>query len=157
MLEQLFDYEIPYWHPLAVHFPVALLSLAAVVAIIWMFSGKQQWRFATLLFEGLGALGAIAAFFTGEELEEDSEGSPMVDLFVEHHERLGKITMIVAIVATALLVGISLRVRKSTPVRADADPLAVRLIAGILVLVAGLLVAITGHLGGTMVWGVPAG
>jgi len=153
MFDQLFDYEIPFLHPIAVHFPLGLLLIAGIVACIWMFSGSRMWRHTTLVLVFFGATGSVFAFLTGEALEEDAEGVPIVDQFVELHEKLGRLTMIVALVS---LVALGYHVYKRRLVTDEANESKwPRFAIGLLIVVSAILVAVTGHIGGTMVWGVP--
>ncbi len=59
-------------HPLVVHAPVVLLPLAAVgVALMLIrYEWYVRYRWATLTVGIAGAIGAVLAAGTGEELEE---------------------------------------------------------------------------------------
>ncbi len=151
LVDQVLQYEIPVLHPIAVHFPIALLVGAAAVAGIWLVSGTDFWRNALAVISVMGAAGAAFAYFTGEAMEEAAEGNPIVEEIGEFHETLGLITLIVSLVA-AVCVGIIVWMgrRRGAPI----DPLAVRLVVSTLVAAAAVLALITGHAGGVMVWGV---
>jgi uncharacterized membrane protein len=61
---------VPSWapniHPLVVHFPIALLSAAAVVDLVaWVFRRNGALRNGATLLYVLGTGGAIAAYLTG--------------------------------------------------------------------------------------------
>ncbi len=146
----MFDYTIPVLHPLAVHFPVALLMAAAPVAVVWAWRRTAFWRGALAALLVLGALGAGAAYATGGAMAEQSEGVPIVDLFVAQHARLGAWTLGVSLAAALAVLTLAAwearGLRLPTPLRWAAVGLA---------LAAALLAAWTGHLGGLMVWGVP--
>ena len=104
-----------------------------------------------MLLLGLGAAGALAAYLTGEEMEAQAEGVPIVEMLVEKHESLGKWTLVVATGATLAVAACAwVEARRRTL------PAALRWITALLVLAAAGLAAWTGHLGGLMVWGVPA-
>ena len=85
--DTVFQFEIPYLHPLAVHFPLVLLSLAAAAAAAYAVRGTAVWRIATLLLLLLGAPTAYWAAETGETLEEAVEGEPMVDQLADGKQR----------------------------------------------------------------------
>lgn len=145
-------YTIPVLHPLVVHFPLALLLAAIVPAVLYVARGTGVWRTATLLMLVLAAAGAGASYLTGEALEEEVEGEPVVERFLERHEAaalwtvLGSVAAVLAWSAAAFAEG---RRRTALGTAARAGLLA-------LVLVAAGLVAWTAHLGGLMVWGRPA-
>ncbi len=152
-METLFQYEIPVWHPLVVHFPIALILVAALATVVWSVRGTSFWRRCALLLFTLGMGGAVFAYKTGEAMEEQSEGSPIVEELVGWHEDLALYTLVVTGVTLAALAGLSWWLeRRTTP--APQDPLAARLALALAALAAAVLVAWTAHIGGTMVWGV---
>lgn len=56
--------EMPNIHPLAVHFPIALISAFLLTELLGLLTGKEELRAAAtwMLYLGtLGALGAVAA------------------------------------------------------------------------------------------------
>lgn len=157
-METVFQYRIPVLHPLMVHFPLALLLAAAFVALVWMFRGTPFWRQCLLLLLAFGTGGALAAYFTGEPMEEQSEGVPIVDALVELHETMGLLTLVASIVSLAGVAALTLylRRRRLSPNRTELprDPLVYRVPLALVVWLAAALVAWTAHIGGTMVWGV---
>ncbi len=156
-METLFQYEIPVWHPLVVHFPIALILVAALATVVWSVRGTSFWRRCALLLFTLGMGGAVFAYKTGEAMEEQSEGSPIVEELVGLHEDLALYTLVVTGVTLAALAGLSLWLERRTTLEpAPQDPLAARLALALAALAAAVLVAWTAHVGGTMVWGVAA-
>jgi uncharacterized membrane protein len=161
--EQAFEYEIPYLHPLAVHFPLVLLLLAAGTATAYAALGTPGWRRALLTFLLLAAPSAYVAHQTGETLEEAVEGEPSVERFVEYHETAAAWTLRASIGALLVAAGGSLWWQRRRKEKGAADsggillkePIALRLALLVPILIAALLVAYTAHLGGLMVWGVP--
>jgi uncharacterized membrane protein len=147
------DLEIPYWHPLVVHFPIALVVFGAAAALVYAALGRAFWRGVALLAFVGGALGAWAANVTGETIYEAVEGTPVVEALVERHETYGEWALWLS-VAAALVLGGAAWARRAES--ADPDPLPWRLVAVALALAAAVLVVLAGHLGGTMVWGVAA-
>ena len=149
------DLEIPYWHPIVVHFPVALLPFGAAAAVVYAAVGRRFWRAVALLAFAAGALGAWASVATGDVLYEAMEGTPVVEALVEQHETYGEWALWTSVVVVLVLsgaMGWSWRTERGPMER---DPLALRLLVLALSLAAAGLVAFAGHLGGTMVWGVP--
>jgi len=58
----------PNLHPLIVHFPIALLFIAALLDTIGlMFKGEPIWKNSAFLLYILGTLAAVAAFFAGKQ------------------------------------------------------------------------------------------
>ena len=154
-METVFQYDIPVLHPLMVHFPVALILVGALAAGVWSVRGTAPWRHGTLLLMALGLAGGIAAYQTGETIEEYTEGTPIVEELVEMHEEAAWYALWVTGLATAALAGLSLwRARRPPPEDRPTDPLPVRLLVALAVLASALLIAWTAHIGGTMVWGV---
>lgn len=140
------------WHPVLIHFPVALLIVGGGAAVVWLATGRAFWRQATLALVFLGAISAFAAKQSGEDLEHllrDAGGIHDRELLHEHEES-GEQTVIVAFLALAALGFAEYRARKG---KASADPAALRAVAALLAVVAAGMVARTGHLGGTMTWG----
>ena len=161
-LDLLAQYEIPYLHPLAVHFPLVLLLLGAGVAVLYAALGRPVWRHAALAFFALGAVGAYVAQETGETLAHAVEGEPVVEAVLETHETMGDYTLWTALATAVGFGGITVALRRRAPAdpvpaAAPREPLAWRLAVLVPAVAAALLVAYTGHLGGVMVWGVPAG
>ncbi len=158
-MDAVFRYHIPEIHPLAVHFPIALLLAAALAALVWMGWGAPFWRRVTWLLATLGMAGAFFAWFTGDSMEEQAEGVPIVDELVDLHEQMALYALIAAILASAALglltwMGRAGQSESSRFAGINPDRLPYRLGAGFLVLVSAALVAWAGHIGATMVWGV---
>lgn len=153
------DYDIPTWHPIVVHFPIALLIFGGGLAVLYAATGRDPWRTVTGLAVGLGTLGALVANRTGEALYEQVEGTPIVEELVGRHETFGEWALWLGIAATLAWGGAMLWRRRAalgTEARDPEarDPLGVRLLVAALALAAAVLVALAGHLGGTMVWGI---
>ncbi len=151
-METVLQYEIPALHPLAVHFPIALLIAAFVVCAIWLATGGRLWRRSTAVLLLAGAMGSAFAYFTGEAMYEMSEDIPVVDELIELHETLALVTLWIAVLLSLGALVLEYLGRSAPD---DAiDPVAMRLTAFVCLLVVALVVAATGHVGATMVWGV---
>ena len=154
-MEQVLQYEIPVLHPLAVHFPVVLIVVGAGVLIVWSIRGTTFWRRAGLLLMTLGMVGGLFAYFTGEELEEQVEGTPIVEELVHLHEDMALYALLVTGSVLLGLAGLSVWLERRTTLERDPkDPLIPRIVITVLAVIAALLIAWTGHIGSTMVWGV---
>lgn len=148
------QYDIPYLHPLAVHFPLVLLLVGAAAGAGYALRGTAAWRWAALGLVGLGALGAWAAHRTGGALGDAVEGSPVVSAVIEAHKTSATATAWTATLAALGYAGLSVALGRRPP--AAREPLAGRLLALVPAAAAAALVAWTGHLGAIMTWGVPA-
>ena len=163
-MQQLFQYDIPLWHPVAVHFPPALLVASVGVAALWLVRGTPQWRRCLLFLLLLGAAGTLLAYQTGEAMYAQSQGVPMVELFIDLHESVALYALWAAAGALAVVGALSIWLERreltERPPAADEptplrEPLTARATGLLATLLAALLVAYTAHIGGVMVWGVP--
>jgi uncharacterized membrane protein len=127
------------FHPLLVHFPIALVLAAAAAELVAIATPRQAWRTVAVANIRAGAAIGIVTAITGWLFAS----SPAVDVTtsLEWHRWLGLAGAAGAIGAALLSSRLHGASRRSA--------LAYRC----LLFVAALLVAITGHLGGTLVWG----
>lgn len=158
-MDAVFRYHIPELHPLAVHFPVALLLAAALAALVWMVGGAPFWRRVTSLLSVAGLAGGLFAWFTGDAMKAQAEGVPIVEELVGLHEQMALYALIAAMLASAslgLLAWLEAAGKSGSGRFAGMNPdrLPYRLAAGFLALLAAALVAWAGHVGATMTWGV---
>ena len=126
-------------HPLLVHFPIGLVVMAAVAEVVAMTTGLWDWRAVAVANVRAGAVFAIAAAIAGWRLASAPGIEATTSL--EWHRWLGTIAA-VAVVAAALT---------SAGAR-GRSPFALW-VYRITLLWAAALVAVTGHLGGLLVWG----
>ena len=163
-MDLLAQYEIPFLHPLAVHFPLVLLLLGAGAAGLYLVLGRAGWRQAGLVLFVLGTASAWAAQETGHALAHAVEGDPIVEEVVERHESGAEWTLwMSALAAVAFGVVSVARLRRpkppaegeEAPPPRTREPLWGRLLVVLPAWLAAALVAWTAHLGGIMVWGVP--
>jgi uncharacterized membrane protein len=161
-MEPIAQYEIPFLHPLAVHFPLVLLLLGAGAAVFYLVLGRGVWRSAGLILFVLGSISAWAAGETGHDLYNAVEGDPLVEDVVHLHQDGAEWTLWTSILGTIAFGVVSLvRLRRPAPVEGEEapprtrEPMWGRLLAFVPAVVAAALVAWTAHLGGIMVWGVP--
>lgn len=154
-MEILSQYEIPYFHPLAVHFPLVLLLLGAAASALYAALGTATWRWAALILIALGAGTAIWAEETGETLEETVDGEPVAAVVLPKHEQGAEWTVRLSVLTILLLVSLSVWARRQPDRFLPKEPIAGRVAVLVLAGLAAGLVAWTAHLGGIMVWGVP--
>ena len=127
------------FHPLLVHFPIALVLAAAAAELVVVATPRQTWRTVAVANIRAGAAVGVLAAITGWLFAS----SPVVDpgTSLEWHRWLGMAGAAGAIGAAVLSSRLHVSSRRSA--------FAYR----VTLFVSALLVAITGHLGGTLVWG----
>ncbi len=129
-------------HPLVIHFPIALILVAAAFEIVRIFCPGHEWRHAVPALLFLGGLGALVAVVTGQIFSSDFHPAPSDKWMLPWHRGLGIATVVVAFgaalvssVAGAKLAGLAVWVRRA------------------MIALAVALVVVTAHFGGLMVWG----
>ena len=126
-------------HPLVIHFPIALVLVAALAELIATVTGRLYWRTVAVanLRAGaaFGVIAAIAGWFLPRVLGLDSTA------LLEWHRWIGTLAALLIVVAALGSGGADRR-----------SPMAFGLYR-LTLFAAAALVAVTGHLGGTLVWG----
>ncbi len=126
-------------HPLILHFPIALILVAAAAELVAMLAHYGPWRVVAVANVRAGAACAAAAAITGWLL---AAGSIVDDVrTLEWHRWIGTAAAVAAIGAALASTALD---RKSPKVR---------WLYRIALFWAAALVAITGHLGARLVWG----
>jgi len=129
------------FHPSTVHFPIALIAVAALFEILGAARRDRALAVASVWLAALGAIGAVAAAALGWSAAAFSTFPGEMAWILETHRWLG-----VGTAATAALA-------------ATAGVLALRRGAGwpflfrLLLLAATVLVLVTGFFGGTLIYG----
>ena len=85
------------FHPLVVHFPIALLLSALLIDVLGLVLKRPGWHHIALWNLSLGTLGAAAAVLTGLQAEDVAKHSFEIWRVIELHKRLGISTLILAI------------------------------------------------------------
>ncbi len=124
------------FHPLAVHFPVALIIAAALAELIGAVRKSESFPRVARYCLTLGALGTLVASMTGWAWANGDSG-------VEAHGRLGLATTCFAVGACLF----SLRQLRGPGTRSD------RRIYALVLLVTLVLLVMTGHQGGQITHG----
>jgi len=133
------------FHPLAVHFPIALLLTIGLVEVVRWRTGKPVYAEMARFLIVLAAVSALGAMLLGFQAEGDFQHSGPQDRmkYIVWHEVLG----IIATVAACVAAGFSER-----RYRADDDPGAI-VIYRIALVVAIVAVCAAGFFGGVLVHG----
>jgi len=126
-------------HPLIVHFPIALVMVAALGELATIGTGDRRWRVVSVVNVRAGAVFALAALIAGWRLASapDFEPSPLL----EWHRWLGVVAALLTVVAAV------------ATSRVERGPLRHLWTYWIALFSAAAVVAATGHLGGLLVWG----
>lgn len=133
-------------HPLVVHFPVALLLVAALAYLAGLiFPGKGFGTMGFYLHIG-GLVGSVAALLTGDAAEAGVIHTPLIHEMVERHESLSQL----ATWAFGLL-GVWVFLRNQSKIALEKWAFVILFWA-----VCGLM-AYSAHLGGRMVYEEGAG
>jgi uncharacterized membrane protein len=126
-------------HPLLVHFPIGLVLIAAVAEVVAMTTGLGDWRAVAVGNVRVGAVFAIGAAIAGWRLASSPGMEATSSL--DWHRWLGTIAA-VAVSGAAL----------ATAGARGRSPFALW-VYRMTLFWAAVLVAVTGHLGGLLVWG----
>ena len=135
-------------HPLIVHFPIALLIVGALcdaIGILGRRDGALRMGYILLI---LGAVGAVAAAFSGEAAGETASGIPGIGEGIERHENLATAAVWLSIVLALGRIHLTMKRRFAG---------AVRIVYLVLVLGTAGLVAASGYTGGRLVYEYGAG
>ena len=126
-------------HPLLIHFPIALVITAALAEGAAIVTADENWRTVAVGNVRAGAVFALLATIAGWRLAlaPEMEVSPLL----EWHRWLGTVAAGAALAAALATRGV--RRRSALGGR----------IYRIALFTAGALVAVTGHVGGLLVWG----
>ena len=133
------------WHPALIHYPIALVAVAALFQLLALIWPERRFTVSALIALGAGGLVAVAAAVTGTAQEEAVRELSGIAETLERHEDLGTLS---AVLMNALaLGGLYLYLKEKLPAP---------LFLVLLVLLSGLLI-LTGHWGGLLVFQDGAG
>jgi uncharacterized membrane protein len=126
-------------HPLILHFPIALVIVAAAAEVAAILTNSRAWHTVAVANIRVGAVCAAAAAATGWLLAS----STIVDdvRALEWHRWMGT-------AATVAIAGAALATAS-----ADRQSPTLRWLYRIALIWAATLVGVAGHLGATLVWG----
>jgi uncharacterized membrane protein len=130
-------------HPMIVHFPIALIIVGFLADVVYIFFKSEKCLSKTGFYlMVLGALGAIAAWATGQLFTYEPSQGEILKVF-EKHETGALITMILMVTGAALRIYLVIIRREDT---------SLKWVVFILYLLAFCTVSFTGFMGGTMVY-----
>lgn len=140
--------ELPFLHPLAVHFPVAFISGALLGLIVWAVTGGRLWRLFILSMLALAFLGGAVAYATGRSMPIDAAAADLSAIHVSSASTGFVLTGIALIVV--LVINFYLE-RRTTLRRHPPDPPLARVIIGLLVFAAWTATAVAAYSGHLLV------
>jgi len=90
---------LPDWmsniHPLIIHFPIALLIIAVIADLASLLFNRYEWlRPASIALYTVGALGTIAAYFSGKQAADIVDFPPPSYPVISEHADLALYTML---------------------------------------------------------------
>lgn len=150
-MDQVFQYHIPLLHPILVHFPVALLIVAASFVALWLVRDRYSLLISAVCIQLIGVVATIGSYLTGEEMKAQSEGVPIIDSLVGLHESAAVLSIWLGSVALTAMAAATFLHRRD--LSHAGTRLWIRLIVFILAMMALAAISWTAHIGGTMVWG----
>jgi uncharacterized membrane protein len=131
------------FHPLVVHFPIALILVAGLAELLFALRGSQALRDSARFCLGVGAISALASALLGWLAAEGTRVPRMLEDTLVFHRWAG--------VATALVAALAFLFSEQA-CRVDASTRSLRLYR-LALLATIVLVILAGHFGGTMVFG----
>lgn len=131
------------WHPLIVHFPVALLPLSALLDLCAHWRGRRDWHNLAYVFWGIGVLAALVAVLSGSIAADPHWRRVQWREVLANHENWATATLLAAIVV--LLGRLPLHLKG----QAEGRRLVVWTMAG---LVVSALMLATAYYGGELVY-----
>lgn len=137
------------WHPLTVHFPIALLSAATITLLVSFFirqENKRHWRVAGTLLLLAGSLMAWVAVYTGDTADGIVSRKICDPTILKDHEIAGERMTWLFTIASVLCVSFF-----TTPLTEKLRRLLFYAAVILAVIGTGYLVR-AGHLGATLVY-----
>jgi len=148
------------WHPLFVHFPIALLLIATLIVIFYRLNLLPKWNkhlsFNTLLLLIPGTIFAWISIYTGT-LADNVIGRKVCDpIVLENHERFAYLTAYLFSAATLIEI-ILHKWNRGIFTPGNKIRKAFAILSLILVLGGSISIGYVGHLGAKLVYQQAAG
>lgn len=93
--------QLDNWHPLAVHFPIALLTTFFVLDLLGSLFHAETWRRGADWFLYCGTLGAIITVLLGFQAESRVAHGEAVHDIMERHETFGITVLSLSVILSA--------------------------------------------------------
>ena len=131
------------FHPLLIHFPIALVLAAALAEILGVLGRLERATDIARFMLTLSAASIVPVILSGWLLADSSYGSAPADTVLTAHRWAGITTALATLGATAA----------AWFVKAQSSNKATRRLYWLLLGISVVAVSITGHLGATLVYG----
>ena len=93
-------FDLSHIHPMIIHFPIALIIIGFLADVTGLIFKKDFFnKMATVLIT-LGAIGAIAAYISGENAGEGIEEGTSLGAALEVHQDAAALALIITLIAT---------------------------------------------------------
>jgi uncharacterized membrane protein len=136
-------FNTAHFHPMIVHFPIALITVGFLADVVRLFFKNEKWLSkAGYYLMLLGALSAVAAWSTGQLFTTEPVQGEIVKVFTRH-ESAAMATMIFMVAGSVFRIWLVSKKREETQLK---------WIAFVLYFLAFAAVTYTGFMGGTMVY-----
>ena len=146
------------FHPVIVHFPIALILCAALAEFLFLLTGSTVFANSARVMVALGAAGSVAAAALGWLAALDAKYPADLMVILERHRWVGAGASLLAVLAAACselsrLGGDRQPISKQPEI--GVSPRAQRLLWSyrVLLFASAAAVALTGYLGGSLVYG----
>ncbi|HMP89697.1 MAG TPA: hypothetical protein PJ991_05825 [Kiritimatiellia bacterium] len=137
-----FDVLFGRLHPVVIHFPIALIVVAAVVEAIRLKWDHPAFPYLVTFLLATGAMFALLASTTGWVFAREYYPPPSDAWMLTWHRWLG--------ITTTLLAGVAAVISRSL---ADSQRIQIRWLRRSVIWLAAIVLIATAHLGALMVWG----
>jgi uncharacterized membrane protein len=133
-----------HFHPIMVHFPIALLIVGFAADVISLFVKSEKCLSKTGFYlMVIGALSALVTWLTGHLFTNPPSAGEMAEVFAKH-ETAATLTLILIIVGAGFRVWLVSKKKETTKLK--------WIVFG-LFLFAVLSISVAGYMGGIMVYG----
>ena len=135
------------FHPIAVHFPIALLYTYIIVEVIGLFKQNSTIQYGSLFLLGAGIMGGIASVISGnleyQSLQLMPEISKLHIYHIDKHSDMATLTMWYFLGILIFKLFIFIKKKHKSPLH---------IVFIIFTILGGYLIFITGELGGILVY-----
>jgi uncharacterized membrane protein len=126
-------------HPMVVHFPIALGLVGALAAVVYLFLRKEWLRWFAPVLLTIALLGAVGAYFSGQNAEDRAEKLKVPETAIEEHEESSLYGL--GLIAVAALLSWATHAKRRG-----------EWVSTIVAVLAAAAIARTAHLGGQLVF-----
>lgn len=138
------------WHPLSVHFPIALLLIATLFKGFCIFSKAKTWENAGSFLLYAGSIGAWISIFTGDMADGVVSRELCDPTVLKDHENTAWVLVWLFSIASVIDI---LRMTQIISIKS----VIIKVAAVLLMIVGSGLLVYTGHLGAKLVYQQGAG